>query len=201
MFDEELDSPVFGNDTLAAPDADNENGVQATEQRPIVGQRTPESPFSGPIDECTVLFRSGYFLGCIALTRTVIEAIVQHAWQVQMKKKAGQTGSFSKNLEALYKKTLISDEAKNGLEQMWNERQSFESLGYSSDAETDQLKLETEARKLLELLNDLQHEFFGFKLKEGAVVPHHPEFLGSNYREDKESVNTSQFASATSSAR
>ncbi len=123
LFDEELDSPVSSNDAPAAADPDKGHGVPETEQRAICGKPIPDSPFSGPIDECTVLFRSGYFLGCIALTRTVIEAIVQHAWQVQMKKKAGQTGTFSKNLEALYKKTLISDEAKTGLEQMRNERQ------------------------------------------------------------------------------
>jgi len=43
-------------------------------------------------------------------------------------------------------------------------------------AESDQRRLEETARNTLKLLNDLEREFFGFAVKEGMVVPDHPEY-------------------------
>jgi hypothetical protein len=57
---------------------------------------------------------------------------------------------------------------------MWTERYSFRHLRPSVEA--DYLKLEERARNTLNLLNDLEREFFGFKVQEGVVVPDHPEY-------------------------
>jgi hypothetical protein len=57
---------------------------------------------------------------------------------------------------------------------MWSDRHSFHHLRPS--VESDQQKLEATARNTLKLLNDLEQEFFGFTLREGMVVPDHPEY-------------------------
>jgi hypothetical protein len=57
---------------------------------------------------------------------------------------------------------------------MWADRHSFHHLRPSIEA--DQQKLETIARNALLLLNELEREFFGFKLRDGMVVPDHPEY-------------------------
>ena len=57
---------------------------------------------------------------------------------------------------------------------MWADRHSFHHLRPS--VESDHLKLEETARNTLKLLNDLEQEFFGFKVQEGVVVPDHPEY-------------------------
>ena len=57
---------------------------------------------------------------------------------------------------------------------MWADRHSFHHLRPS--VESDQQKLEATARYTLTLLNDLERVFFGFTLREGMVVPDHPEF-------------------------
>lgn len=138
------------------------------------GVLVPDGPFAAPSVECAEQFRDGHYFGCIALTQAVVEAVVRHIWQVKFKKKPNQEGSFSKNLEALYKKKFISDEWKTTLDQMWAERHSFHHLRPS--IESDQQKLEVTARNTLKLLNDLEQEFFGFTLREGMVVPDHPEY-------------------------
>jgi hypothetical protein len=98
--------------------------------------------------------------------------VIRHVWQVKLKKKPTQGGSFDKNLEALHKKKIISDEWKSKLNQMWADRHSFHHLRPS--VPVDRLKLEETARNTLKLLNDLEQEFFGFKVQEGIAVPDHP---------------------------
>jgi hypothetical protein len=134
----------------------------------------PDGPFAAPSVECAEQFRDGHYFGCITLTQVVLEAVIRHVWQVKLKKKPDQEGSFDKNLEALHKKKFVSDEWKTKLDQMWAERQSFHHLRPSVDA--DHLKLQETARNTLKLLYDLEREFFGFKMQDGIVVPDHPEY-------------------------
>ena len=134
----------------------------------------PYGPFAAPSVECAEQFRDGHYFGCIALTQAVLEAVIRHVWQVKFKKKPSQEGSFDKNLEALHKKKFLSDEWKTKLDQMWTDRHSFHHLRPS--VESDQQKLEATARNTLKLLNDLEQGFFGFTLREGMVVPDHPEY-------------------------
>jgi hypothetical protein len=136
--------------------------------------RVPDGPFAAPSVECAEQFRDGHYFGCIALTQAVLEVVVRHIWQVKLKKKQTQEGSFDKNLEALRKKKIISDEWKSKFDQMWADRHSFYLLRPSVEA--DHLKLEEIARNTLNLLNDLEQEFFGFNAQEGVVVPDHPEY-------------------------
>ena len=133
----------------------------------------PDGPFAAPSMECAEQFRDGHYFGCIALTQAVLEAVIRHVWQIKLKKKLNQEGSFEKNLAALHKKNFISDEWKTKLDQMWSERHSFHHL--RPTVESDQRKLEETARNTLLMLNDLEQDFFGFEVNEGVIVPHHPE--------------------------
>ncbi|MGE3406426.1 MAG: hypothetical protein AB7I37_06385 [Pirellulales bacterium] len=134
----------------------------------------PFGPFSAPSVECAELFRDGHYLGCIALTQAVMEAVIRHVWQITLKKKPNQQGDFEKNLESLHKKAFISDEWKTKLDKMWADRHSFHHLRPS--VESDPQKLEEIARSTLNLLNDLEREFFGFSVREGMIVPDHAEY-------------------------
>jgi hypothetical protein len=119
---------------------------------------TQDGPFGAPLVECAEQFRDGYYFGCIALTQTVLEAVIRHVWQIKFKKKPNQEGSFDKNLEALHKRKIVSDEWKAKLDEMWAERNSFHRLRPS--VESEQKKLEEKARSNLTLLNELEQTFF-----------------------------------------
>lgn len=134
----------------------------------------PDGPFAAPSMECAEQFRDGHYFGCIALTHAVLEAVIRHVWQIKLKKKLNQEGSFEKNLAALHKKNFVSDEWKTKLDQMWSERHSFHHL--RPTVESDQRKLEETARNTLLMLNDLEQDFFGFEVNEGVIVPNHPEY-------------------------
>jgi hypothetical protein len=117
-----------------------------------------DSPFAALSVECAEQFRDGHYFGCIALAQAVLEAVIHHVWQIKLKKKPNQEGSFDKNLEALHKRKFISGEWKTKLNQMWAERHSFHHLRPS--VESDQKKLEEKARTNLNLLNEIEQEFF-----------------------------------------
>jgi hypothetical protein len=134
----------------------------------------PDAPFAAPSAECAAQFRDGHYFGCIALTQTVLEAVVRHIWQVQLEKKPNQEGSFEKKLDALHKKKLISDAWKTKLDQMWADRHTFLSLCPSE--ESDRQKLEDMASHTLKLLNELEHKFFGFAVRDEIVLPDHSEY-------------------------
>jgi len=136
----------------------------------------PDGPFAAPCVECAMLFRDGHYFGCISLTQAILEAVIRHIGQVKLKKKQTQEASFDKNLEALHKKNIISDEWKTKLEEMWAERHSFHHLRPSVEA--DHLKLEEIGRNTLTLLNDLGRAFFGFSIHNEILVPHQPEYMG-----------------------
>ncbi|MCB1782196.1 MAG: hypothetical protein H6953_18435 [Chromatiaceae bacterium] len=122
----------------------------------------PDNPFEAPSAECTKQFQAGHYFGCIALTQALIEAEIRHIGQIKLKKKPNQKESFEKDLDALHKKNLISDGCKTMLDTMWAERHSFHYL--RPLAEYDQRKLEETAKNTLKLLNELEHEFFGFSV-------------------------------------
>jgi hypothetical protein len=104
--------------------------------------------------------------------------MIRHIWQIKLKKKLGQAETFDKTLEALWKKKFISDDWKTKLERMWTERHSFHHLRPS--LEKDRRKLEETARNTLKLLNDLDREFFGFTVRDGIMVPDHPDYWSIN---------------------
>jgi hypothetical protein len=133
----------------------------------------PEGPFAGPSAECIKQFRDGHYYGCVALTQAVIEAIIRHVWQVKLCKRKSQEGDFEKKLEALQKKGFINDEWKTRLDQMWAHRHAFYHLRPS--VESEQRVLEETARNNLKLLDELERDFFGFGVRDGFVVPDHPE--------------------------
>jgi hypothetical protein len=115
--------------------------------------------FAAPSAECAKQFRDGSYFGCIALTQSLLEAIIRHVWQIKLTKKPNPGASFDKNLEALHKKKIITDDWKNKLYQIWADRHSFYYLRPS--VECDRRKLEEKARDWLKSLDDLEREFYG----------------------------------------
>jgi len=117
----------------------------------------PNGPFAAPLVECAEQFRDGHYFGCIALTVAVLEAVIRQLCQIMLKKKPNQEVRFDKNLEALHKNKFISDEWRTKLDKIWAERHSFHQLRPS--IESDQKKLEEQARNNLNLLNELEQAF------------------------------------------
>lgn len=118
----------------------------------------PEYPFAAPSAECARQFQAGCYFGCIALINALIEAEIRYIGQARLKRKPNQKGNFEKDLDALHKQNLISDEHKVQLDAMCTE---WRSLAYLQPATADdQRKLEEMAHQALQLLKDLEQEFF-----------------------------------------
>jgi hypothetical protein len=121
-------------------------------------KRRRDAPFAAASAECAEQFRDGHYFGCIALTQTLLEAVVQHIWQMNIKKKPHRNGGFGQKLDALHKQKLISGAMKIELQHMWADRQSFHH--FRNSIASDQQKLEETARKYLKLLRELEEVVF-----------------------------------------
>jgi hypothetical protein len=135
-------------------------------------------PFAAPSVECRALFRDGYYLGCIALTQTVAEAIVRYVWQIKHGKKPIKSPEFEKSLEDLSSRGFITADTKDKIERIWDGRNNYHHLNPS--VETDCGKLETVAREKLLLLGDVEKVFFDFSVSNGYLVPKNTEFWPSD---------------------
>lgn len=135
-------------------------------------QLIPDGPFAAPSAECAEQFQDGHYYGCIALAQAVMEMMIRHICQVKLRKRKTQEADLKKNVEALHKRGLITDDWKTKLDHMWANRHAFHHL--RSSVEPDRQKLEDAAQNHLRLLNELEQAFFRYSVNEG-VVPKHAE--------------------------
>jgi hypothetical protein len=54
----------------------------------------------------------------LALTHTLVEAVIRHVRQAKLKGRLGNDGGFEKNIEAIHKRKLIGDSRKASLDRM-----------------------------------------------------------------------------------
>ncbi len=138
----------------------------------------PYGVFGAPSVECINLFRDGQYYGCISLIQAVTEAIVRHVWKVKLQKKATAEGEFEANLNSLNKKGFISDDTAKKTREIWKDRHSFHHL--KLNVETGHRQLETMAAEKLQLLAEVEEDFFGDTIHDGLLNPTHPEFWNPN---------------------
>jgi hypothetical protein len=67
------------------------------------------------------------------------------------------------------------------LTQMWADRHAV--CYFRPSVGSNQQKIEEAARNALKMLNDLDRELFGFLVRDGMVVPAHPEYWSINESE------------------
>ena len=104
-----------------------------------------------PIAECARLFRDGYFFGCLALGRDLLEVIVLELAQSLWKKAPAKVPGVEKNLEVLCKKKMINNELKQQLADMWGQiGLNQQTIGHAND------DLPTTSLTLLTLLLQLE---------------------------------------------
>ena len=132
----------------------------------------PHKHFVVASSECHLLFRDGYFYGCIALTQAVTEALVRflcqkNCWEPEKK--------FEKNIDKLAKRGFISAEAKESLSKIWEKRDDFHHL--NQNVEMDRQELERLAKEKINLLAKIEREIFSVGVTgDGRIVLEKPKY-------------------------
>ena len=131
----------------------------------------PRTEFAPASTECTLLFRDGHFYGCIALSQAVAEALARflcrrNGWKP---KKA-----FEKNVTRLRTREFISEETKDKLLRIWEERDDYHHL--ASNVETDRQRLEDIAYERVLLLKAIESDIFKFSIVDGKLVPREKKY-------------------------
>jgi len=132
----------------------------------------PNAPFAPVSSECAKLFRDGYSYACISLAQAVAEGIVRY---VLAKNSCEGEKVFEKGVDKLHKRKFISDEVKEALLKIWENRDDYHHL--NDTVESDRQKLEELAREKAHALNDVESYVFGYSIRDdGALVPYYPKY-------------------------
>jgi len=133
----------------------------------------PYTQFAPVSAECTLLFRDGYYYGCITLAQSVAEAIVRFLCQ----KNSWKPGKgFENNINKLLNRDFISEKLKNIFLKIWENRDDYHHL--NPKIEVERLKLEEISYEKVLLLNEIESEIFKFTLKNGKLIPENKKYWG-----------------------
>lgn len=135
----------------------------------------PFTPFAPASSESSLLFRDGHFYGCIALTQAVAEAMtrflcIRNGWKPDK--------VFENNITKLQKRGFISQEIKNKLLTIWNNRDDYHHL--NPNIEIDLNKLEKIALDKLLCIKEIESDIFKFSFQEGKLIPENPKYWNVN---------------------
>lgn len=131
----------------------------------------PYTHFSTISAECSFLFRDGHYYGCIALTQAVAEALVRFLCK---KNSFRPAKIIENNIEKLSVRNFISDEVKDSLLTIWQERDDYHHLNPS--IESDRQTLEELAKEKTRLLIEVEKEVFRFTFVDGKINPENPQY-------------------------
>jgi len=131
----------------------------------------PNHHFASVEAECKLLFRDGYFYGCIALVQGVAEAISRFLCQKNSFKAAK---GFENRVEKLCIRGFISNRAEQHFIKIWENRNDYHHL--NPDIERDRKKTEKLAKDKIQRLGRIESEIFGYNICHGKIVPHKPKY-------------------------
>lgn len=135
----------------------------------------PNTPFSAPLGECSLLFRDGHFYGCITLTQAVTEALVRLIYQENC---GNPSKEFKKNVKKLSERNFISNKLEKTLLKIWQKRNNYHHLNHK--VEKDRQVLEELAREKTRLLVEVVSEIFRFTVVNGKLIPEQPKYWYTN---------------------
>lgn len=107
----------------------------------------------------------------------VKESVSRHGGAVQGR---GKGTEFPVRLP-LNAHSLIGGVGKAGIDRLWDGRHAVPLLRPSADPERS--RLEETARTAVEVVNDVEREFFGCSQRDGVIVPDHPEYWSASEEE------------------
>jgi hypothetical protein len=127
----------------------------------------PCTRFAPASAECTLLFRDGYFYGCIALTQAVAEAVARFLCQ---KNSCKTEKKFENNVDKLHTRNFISKKIKDAFLKIWDKRDDYHHL--NSGVATDRKTLEEIAYEKILLLKEIEVEIYKFSIgPDGKLIP------------------------------
>jgi len=136
----------------------------------------PNAKFAVASSECSLLFRDGHFYGCIALSQAVAEALVKYLCE---KNRWVPANNYEENVHALHKRGFISEQLRDRLLQIWQERDTYHHLNNSIATEID--KLEQIAQEKAKLIALIEAEVFSFTAdRDGRLIPRNPKYWDGN---------------------
>ena len=131
----------------------------------------PVTHFASVSAQCALMYRDGYYYGCIALTQSVAEALVQFMCNRNAFKPEKQ---FEGNVRTLARRGFITADIEKYFLEIWERRDDYHHL--NSSIETDREALQQLAVRKVQLLRDIEAQVFASSTIDGALEPANPKY-------------------------
>ncbi len=126
--------------------------------------------FAAASAQCIELYWDGRFLSAVMVSQAVNEGI----WKLVAERKGiGGKGEHSDRIESLAKSSAISQQCAEASDRIWR---SFRNDVHHMNPKVAQIDFRALARSNLQDLAVVEKEIFGCNVKDGKLVPHHPEY-------------------------
>ncbi len=132
----------------------------------------PNTHFASVSRECIVLFRDGYYFGCISLVQAVSEAMVRFLCEQNGIRRAKSFETNLMRLKDTKNAPVFSGKTYDAFIGIWEGRDDYHHL--NPGIPTENADLERIARKKLLLLMEVEKDVFGVEVKEGILHLNHP---------------------------
>lgn len=125
--------------------------------------------FAGASSECISLYRDGYFISAVMVSQAVNEGIMRLVAQ----RKGIEGGNHSELVDNLKQKNMISPHCAEASERI---RGSFRNDVHHMNPTVARIPFQELAKRNLQDLATVEREIFGVDIRDGQLVPHHPEY-------------------------
>lgn len=126
--------------------------------------------FAAASSQCIDLYRDGYFISAVMVSQAVNEGIMKFVAErngIKEKKK------HSELMEDFKQKRIISSKCAQASERIWG---SFRNDVHHMNPKVASIPFQELAKRNLQNLAIIEKEIFGVDVKDGGLVPHHPQY-------------------------
>jgi hypothetical protein len=137
---------------------------------------TASHQFTPALDECTKLYRDGYFISTVMMSYAINEAIIKLIAEknnIDTQNKDNTTKTIEELIAELREKNLISANCASASSLIWN---SYRNNIHHMNPKVSDIPFQRLAQLNIKHLSAIENEIFGFYINNMFVIPHHPNY-------------------------
>lgn len=136
--------------------------------------------FANASSECIYLYRDGYFIAAVMMSHAINERIIKFIAErngINRQKEDENTKTIKELIAELKDKNIISENCATASIKIWK---SFRADIHHMNPTVAKIRFQKLAKQNLKYLATIEREIFGHDIKDGAIVPHQPQYWHIN---------------------
>ena len=136
--------------------------------------------FAPASSECIKLYRDGYFIGTVMMSHAINEGIIKFVAErnnIDRQKTANTIKTIEELVVELQENNLISANCADASLAIWN---SYRNDIHHMNPNVSVIDFQQLSQLNIKRLSTIENEIFGYDIKNGGLVLHHPKYWDKN---------------------